>query len=214
MPRGHAPLKILGAAAQAAQAAGRHVAPMAAAARGDDGRMLGDLGETRAELAERDVLSALDVAGGPFRTFADVEEVIPVARRGDIPRLHRVYSSLSRMDLEAVRTRLSEQRDDVSGSLDRLRERLQQSQGDSGGELTLSGQHPADTATETEQRELDLTRSRALEGELATVEGALERVAKGTYGRCVVCGEAIPAERLEVLPQTPYCVKDSAKEQD
>ncbi|MDP9265008.1 MAG: TraR/DksA C4-type zinc finger protein [Chloroflexota bacterium] len=117
------------------------------------------------------------------------------------------------MDLAAARSRLQAQREDVSRSLSRLRERLQQSQGESGGELSLSDQHPADAATDTEQRELDLTRSRALEGELASLEEALERVGKGTYGRCIVCGEAIPDERLEVLPQTPYCVRDAAREQ-
>lgn len=116
------------------------------------------------------------------------------------------------MDLEAARSRLEAQREDVSRSLSRLRERLHQSQSESGGELSLSDQHPADAATETEQRELDLTRSRALEGELATVEDALERVDKGTYGRCTVCGEPVPDERLEVLPQTAFCVRDAARE--
>ena len=116
------------------------------------------------------------------------------------------------MDTAPARSRLEEQRDDISGSLSRLRERLQQPQGESGGELSLSDQHPADAATETEQRELDLSRARALEVELEDVEKALERLDKGTYGRCIVCGETIPAERLEILPQTAFCVRDAARE--
>ncbi len=117
------------------------------------------------------------------------------------------------MDIEAARTRLVAQRDDVSASLSRLSERLEQPQGESGGELSLADQHPADAATETQQRELDLTRSRALELELADVGKALERIEKGTYGRCVVCGHEIPAERLEALPQAAFCVRDAAREQ-
>nr|WP_231134935.1 TraR/DksA C4-type zinc finger protein [Motilibacter deserti] len=29
----------------------------------------------------------------------------------------------------------------------------------------------------------------------------------GTYGRCEVCGEPIPAERLEVRPSARTCVR-------
>lgn len=32
-------------------------------------------------------------------------------------------------------------------------------------------------------------------------------------GTCTVCGSTIPDERLEILPETPYCVKDAAKEE-
>lgn len=42
--------------------------------------------------------------------------------------------------------------------------------------------------------------------QLTLVEGALERIADGTYGSCTACGKPIPAERLEVLPWTATCV--------
>ncbi|MEU1604672.1 TraR/DksA family transcriptional regulator [Micromonospora matsumotoense] len=35
---------------------------------------------------------------------------------------------------------------------------------------------------------------------------ALRRLAEGRYGRCERCEAAIPAERLEVLPQARFCV--------
>jgi len=38
------------------------------------------------------------------------------------------------------------------------------------------------------------------------VVAALQRLDAGTFGRCVECGMEIPAERLEDLPYTPYCV--------
>lgn len=41
---------------------------------------------------------------------------------------------------------------------------------------------------------------------LADVFAALQRVASGTYGRCVVCGEAIAAARLEAIPEAMRCV--------
>jgi RNA polymerase-binding transcription factor DksA len=44
---------------------------------------------------------------------------------------------------------------------------------------------------------------------LEEVQRARQRVAEGTYGRCEVCGEPLPAERLEVRPWAVRCVKHS-----
>lgn len=46
---------------------------------------------------------------------------------------------------------------------------------------------------------------------LEQVEDALLRVADGTYGKCVICGKAIPPPRLEAIPWTPYCIEDQEK---
>lgn len=40
---------------------------------------------------------------------------------------------------------------------------------------------------------------------LAHIQGALRRMEKGTYGRCVACGNAVPFDRLFVFPETPTC---------
>jgi len=47
---------------------------------------------------------------------------------------------------------------------------------------------------------------RAAASERAEVDAALDRVAAGTYGVCVVCGRAIPAARLEARPFATTCV--------
>lgn len=49
-----------------------------------------------------------------------------------------------------------------------------------------------------------------LHAELATVQRAQEKLAEGTTGRCDVCGEVIPPERLEVLPWAVRCVSCAA----
>lgn len=41
--------------------------------------------------------------------------------------------------------------------------------------------------------------------EIRMIEAALDRIKQGTYGSCVVCGEEIAPERLDILPQTPTC---------
>jgi RNA polymerase-binding transcription factor DksA len=40
---------------------------------------------------------------------------------------------------------------------------------------------------------------------LEAVNEALERFDSGTYGRCVSCGQAIPTERLLVIPEAARC---------
>ncbi|MEV0040407.1 TraR/DksA C4-type zinc finger protein [Streptomyces sp. NPDC050804] len=45
---------------------------------------------------------------------------------------------------------------------------------------------------------------------LADLDQALERLERGDYGRCEVCGEPIPAERLEVRPAASTCVSCAA----
>ncbi|MBI2017389.1 MAG: TraR/DksA C4-type zinc finger protein [Candidatus Rokubacteria bacterium] len=102
------------------------------------------------------------------------------------------------MDVTALRDRLERDRDDTERTLGSIRDRLQ---------------HPADAATETESRELDMTQRRMLEARLRRIGDALGRIDRGTYGRCAVCGERIPDERLEALPDTAYCVKDARHEE-
>ena len=41
--------------------------------------------------------------------------------------------------------------------------------------------------------------------EVRQIDAALTRIAEGTYGTCVRCGEAISDARLAVLPATPLC---------
>ncbi|MFD5133417.1 TraR/DksA family transcriptional regulator [Streptomyces olindensis] len=46
----------------------------------------------------------------------------------------------------------------------------------------------------------------AIERILKEIDEAFARVEDGTYGTCLGCADPVPAERLEILPYTPYCV--------
>ena len=41
--------------------------------------------------------------------------------------------------------------------------------------------------------------------EIRRIEAALARIEAGEYGFCATCGQEIGAERLDVLPDTPFC---------
>ena len=45
-----------------------------------------------------------------------------------------------------------------------------------------------------------------LQPQLELVDRALQRLDDGTYGSCVICGEAIAEERLSALPAAERCI--------
>ena len=79
-------------------------------------------------------------------------------------------------------------------------EGLDEEQAAQSGDLTHYDQHPADQASEMFEREKDLAILEALEGDLAEIEAALQRLDDGTYGVDEVTGEPIDPERLDALP--------------
>jgi RNA polymerase-binding protein DksA len=75
------------------------------------------------------------------------------------------------------------------------------------GDLSSHRTHIADQGTESFQSEL-ASRRRGRESQmLREVDEALQRVAKGTYGLCVVCGKPIPKARLQIMPYATLCMK-------
>jgi RNA polymerase-binding transcription factor DksA len=103
------------------------------------------------------------------------------------------------------RALLEEDRRRTTGRLASLR-------GDYRGFVEASKDSNADDEHDPEGATIAFERSqvgalvRQAEAHLAEIEAALARLDEGTYGACVVCGLAIPAERLEVRPTAATCV--------
>ncbi|PPA71757.1 TraR/DksA C4-type zinc finger protein [Jeotgalibacillus proteolyticus] len=79
-------------------------------------------------------------------------------------------------------------------------------------ELSQYDNHPADTATELFDREMDLAIDEHSENEMEKIDAALKAIEEGTYGICAVSGKEIPIERLEAMP-TALTVVEHANEQ-
>lgn len=60
-------------------------------------------------------------------------------------------------------------------------------------------------ATERESDEVLESMGVSGQQEIRQIEAALARIAEGEYGFCAKCGAEISQERLDVLPQTPFC---------
>jgi DnaK suppressor protein len=77
------------------------------------------------------------------------------------------------------------------------------------GDLAIgSGDHLADSATETYLRELDEGLEENAEHVLDAISAALGRIEDGTYGVCSACGGPIGEGRLEAVPYATLCIED------
>ena len=66
-----------------------------------------------------------------------------------------------------------------------------------------------EVADRFEQLEENTGIANKLEDQLEEVKSALDRIKKGTYGTCEVCGETIETERLEANPSARASIKHS-----
>ena len=74
------------------------------------------------------------------------------------------------------------------------------------GELAHLDNHPADEGTETHEQELDATTEVFLDEEERRIAEALRALENGTYGTCVACGQQIPGDRLDAVPEAVRCL--------
>ncbi len=98
-------------------------------------------------------------------------------------------------ELAAVEDRMRSMSNDMHGLVDASRNSNADDEHDPEG---------ATIAYERSQLATLLDQARAHRHE---VEAALGRLDAGTYGACVVCGEPIPAARLEARPSARTCVR-------
>jgi RNA polymerase-binding protein DksA len=84
---------------------------------------------------------------------------------------------------------------------------LQQSGGDGAGD------DQADAGSKTFEREQELSIANNRRDLLMQMERAMERLDKGTYGRCESCQQPIPKPRLQAFPSATLCVKCKQREE-
>jgi DnaK suppressor protein len=114
------------------------------------------------------------------------------------------------VNVDAIRDRLEREREDVLAELEQVRSELGISQEDATEEHGIES-HIGDAATETFERELDVTVLDNAQDLLRQYDDALKRLDAGTYGRCAACGKPIGEERLQALPYVAYCIEDARR---
>ena len=82
---------------------------------------------------------------------------------------------------------------------------------DAGAEPSVSGEHMADAASDSYDRDWVLAMASSDQSVLYEVNQALERIASGTYGLCELTGKPIEPDRLKALPWARFCATAQAE---
>ncbi|MCS7016900.1 MAG: TraR/DksA C4-type zinc finger protein [Gemmatales bacterium] len=120
----------------------------------------------------------------------------------------RKSSGLKPQDLEFFKKLLLDLRQRYSQKVENLAEGAFTP--DAGG-VSASPSHLGDVGFDYYSQEISLDLLQNEREILWEIEEALSRLAKGVYGVCEECGEAIARERLELLPFTRYCIDCARK---
>ncbi|MGE5391011.1 MAG: TraR/DksA C4-type zinc finger protein [Deltaproteobacteria bacterium] len=110
--------------------------------------------------------------------------------------------------------KLNDKKDEIEKIIRHKQELLSHSLMETTDELSAYDQHPADSASETYEREKDHGLLELYELELEKVNDALERYQEGKYGICDTCGQPIEPRRLQRMVNTTLCYKCALERQD
>lgn len=115
-------------------------------------------------------------------------------------------------ELKSYRMRLLAMKKRLASKLTELEEEeLRPVRGDTTGGLSDVPIHSADVAASEYDEEVVVG---LLENEsqlLTEVNDALERIERGTFGRCEECRQQILRKRLKALPYARYCLRHARK---
>lgn len=122
---------------------------------------------------------------------------------------------MTKTDLDGYRKQLLALQERLSGDISSLAdEALKKGEDETGGNLSHLPIHMADLGTDNFEQENTLQLINNEERLLAEIDAALNRIEKGTFGKCEECGgEITPKARLKELPYTRFCF-DCANKRD
>ena len=116
-------------------------------------------------------------------------------------------SSYSKQELQQFKNIIIEKKKEILEELETLRDSMMDTTtGEYASENSMYSTHMEQGTDAMEREKTFLFASR--EGKfLNYLEDALQRIAKGDYGRCLTCGKLIEKERLEAVPHAQQCLQ-------
>lgn len=116
-------------------------------------------------------------------------------------------TKLPRKELLRFEKRLLEEKTQVLRQRGYTGSMLSQSELDSGAETNNNPYDSAEQGYDTYQREFASHMTSGQTKSIIEIDEALRRVERKTYGVCESCGKPIAKARLDMVPQTRYCMK-------
>lgn len=114
--------------------------------------------------------------------------------------------TLKKAEVTQYKQQLLALRARLNGDINQLTDEALRKGQNGSGNLSNMPIHMADVGSENFEQEFTLSLLENEEEVLQQIEGALDRLKKGTYGKCEECQAEIPKERLKYVPYAPHCV--------
>ena len=128
---------------------------------------------------------------------------------GATPLGNRREPAPVRLDEEGRRRALLALRAHLQGDLVRTAETTLSN----GIEATVAAPDTVDCASDVVEQDLAIGLLGSATATLEQIDTSLQRIAEGTYGRCLHCGARIPAARLEAVPYATCCVACATRQE-
>lgn len=109
-------------------------------------------------------------------------------------------------ELEQFRILLLERRADLDHSYKGLSDAACRTPGEATGQLSSLPSQAGELASETYEQELSIEMMGRVQGELTSIQEALDRIEGRSFGVCEDCGEPIPTVRLLAAPMARFCI--------
>lgn len=111
------------------------------------------------------------------------------------------------MTLKTIKAELEAERDRLEAQLSQFTKRNPHNPQDFNADFPQLGDKEDENAAEVDTYATNLTLERTLESALRDVTSSLDRIVKGTYGKCKYCSREIDEKRLRARPTSSSCVE-------
>ncbi len=117
---------------------------------------------------------------------------------------------MDQQKIENFKSTLEQKKRDAQKTLNKIENNeFNNAQAEYTSELSVYDNHPADIATETYEMEKNMALRKQNLHRINQIDQALERIERGDYGKCALCGGEIGFERLKTQPEADTCLKCS-----
>ncbi len=118
---------------------------------------------------------------------------------------------MTKKDLEYFREKLEKLKQDVQKMLWQKEKVIGTPQQEASSELSRYPLHIGDLGTDEEFKEEAAIFSGNYVQVLHEIDEALEKISRGEYGICELCGKEIESDRLDIKPYAKYCIECQRK---
>jgi RNA polymerase-binding protein DksA len=121
---------------------------------------------------------------------------------------------MTKEDLTFFKNLLLSKRKELQGEMDSIKKsEMESSRKEASGDLSSYTFHLVDMVTDSMEQEKQFLYAQRDGRLLYHIDEALDRIAKGIYGRCENCKKEISKIRLEALPHARLCIECKVREE-